>query len=57
MSWPSGIDIDDDEALVPLVGRPEDIRVMVAGGAGKHSSYLPTFGVTKSATRKIEPAG
>jgi hypothetical protein len=25
----------------------------VAGGAGKHSAFLPTFGLSKSITRRI----
>jgi len=30
-----------------------DIMVVVAGGAGKHSALLPTFGATRSVTRRI----
>jgi hypothetical protein len=30
--------------LLPIAERPEDIHVIVAGGPGKHSSWLPTFG-------------
>ncbi len=55
--WPKWIDQESDETLVPIVGQPEDIHVMVAGGAGKHSSFIPTFGITKSVTRRIEPVG
>jgi len=25
----------------------------VTGGAGKHSAFIPTFGATRSVTRKI----
>lgn len=53
--WPKWISQERDETLVPIVGAPEDIHVIVAGGAGKHSCFVPTFGVTKSVTRKIEP--
>jgi hypothetical protein len=31
----------------------EDIMVVVAGGAGKHSMYIPTFGATRSVTRPV----
>ncbi len=31
----------------------EDIMVMVAGGPGKHSMYVPTFGGTLSVTRPV----
>ncbi len=33
---------------------PEDIYVIVAGGAGKHSSWIPTFGLTATVMRRIE---
>ncbi|MBI2320836.1 MAG: hypothetical protein HYU88_01740 [Chloroflexi bacterium] len=32
--WPRWVDRDDDDFMVPLVRRPEDIHVMVAGGPG-----------------------
>jgi len=43
----------DDDALLPIVARPEDILIAVAGGAGKHSVYLPTFGITRAVTRPV----
>jgi hypothetical protein len=43
-SWPDWVDQNDDEALCPIVGKPED----------KHSAFIPTFGTSKSVTRKIE---
>ncbi len=39
---------------IPLTRCPSDIRVMVAGGAGKHSAWCPTFGATFSSTKVIE---
>jgi hypothetical protein len=51
---PDWIDLDDDDAEVPIVGAPEEILVLVAGGAGKHSAFIPTFGLSKSVTRRIE---
>ena len=54
MNWPKWLNKDDDRTTIPIVGRPEDIHVLVAGGAGKHSAFIPTFGVTKSMTRKVE---
>jgi hypothetical protein len=53
-NWPDWVDQDDDEALCPIVGRPEDIHIVVTGGPGKHSAFVPTFGTSKSVTRKIE---
>jgi hypothetical protein len=33
----------DKDALVPLTARKEDLIIIVVGGTGKHSSYLPAF--------------
>jgi len=39
---------------VPMVGSPEDLTIIVVGGPGKHSSWVPTFGgTTHSVTREI----
>lgn len=38
------------DATVPMAHRPEDFIVMVIGGAGKHSAYIPTFGGTRAVT-------
>ncbi len=39
--------------LVPPVRRPEEIRVFVAGGPGKHSVVMPGFGSTAAVTWPI----
>jgi hypothetical protein len=41
------------DADVPWCARPEDLIVLVAGGPGKHSSLVPTFGATRSVTMPI----
>jgi hypothetical protein len=38
--------------MVPIVHGPEDISVIVVGGAGKHSSWQPTFGDGTHYTRR-----
>ena len=39
---------------VPMVASPEDLAIIVLGGPGKHSSWVPTFGgTTHSVTREI----
>ena len=38
---------------LPVVDRWQDIQVAVAGGAGKHSVFIPTFGSTQSITKAI----
>ncbi|MCH9018003.1 MAG: hypothetical protein IIB89_09625, partial [Chloroflexi bacterium] len=39
---------------VPMVVEPDLLMIIVLGGPGKHSSWVPTFGgSTHSATREI----
>jgi hypothetical protein len=38
---------------VPISRSPEDIRIVVAGGTGKHSAWMPTFGATWSQTVRL----
>ena len=42
--------IDDPASMVPIVESPDAISIIVVGGAGKHSSWQPTFG-------RPDPAG
>ena len=42
------------DALVPVAKRPEDFIVIVIGGAGKHSAFIPTFGNGLSVTRALK---
>lgn len=44
------------DAPVPMAQRAEDIMIVVIGGAGKHSMYLPTVGETRSVTRALKLA-
>jgi hypothetical protein len=46
-------DVANDDALIPLVHEPSDIHVIVAGGAGKHSMALHSFGETYAQTKKV----
>ncbi len=43
-----------DDTLLPISPRPEDVHLIVAGGPGTHSVYLPCFGNSRAVTRKIE---
>jgi hypothetical protein len=36
-----------------LTRTPDDIQIVVAGGPGKHSSYIPTFGFTEACSVRI----
>ena len=42
---------------IPLVDRWEEVQVAVAGGAGKHSAFIPTFGATKPITKAVARKG
>jgi hypothetical protein len=52
---PAGFKDRPPETLAPIARTWTDIMVVVAGGAGKHSVVIPTFGATRSVTRRIEP--
>ncbi|MFN0091531.1 MAG: hypothetical protein ACKVWR_14885 [Acidimicrobiales bacterium] len=40
---------------VPITNRPENIQVIVTGGPGKHSAWMPTFGGdTRPVMRRLE---
>ncbi len=35
----------------------DDFMIVVAGGPGKHSAIVPTFGATRSVTRRVDDQG
>jgi hypothetical protein len=41
------------DTAVPCAASADDILVFVAGGAGKHSCFIPTFGSTQAMTRPL----
>ncbi len=41
---------------VHMWAKPEDLIIIVTGGAGKHSQWVPTFGNTRSVTRALKRA-
>jgi hypothetical protein len=45
------------DTLLPISPRPEDIWIVVAGGPGTHSVYVPCFGNSRAVTRRIAEAG
>ena len=51
--WPRWVDRNDPYCRVPVARRVSDITVIVTGGPGRHSAYLPGWG-TRSVTRKIQ---
>jgi hypothetical protein len=51
--WPRWLDFEQPGAMIPVVRRPEDILVVVAGGTGgPHSLYVSGWG-SRAVTRKI----
>lgn len=53
-TWHHRFEMKNDKAMIPLVETPEDVTVIVAGGAGKHSMALHSFGETRSVTVGID---
>jgi hypothetical protein len=51
---PEGFKDRPDDTPVSIARDWRDVMVIVAGGAGKHSAVIPTFGATRSVTRRIE---
>lgn len=53
--WPKWMrSIEDDDHLLPLVTDPAKFRIVVAGGPGKHSSVIPSWGQTVSVTLPLD---
>jgi hypothetical protein len=45
--------VDAPDTMVPIVRTADDISLIVVGGAGKHSSWQPTFGDGTHWTRRV----
>jgi len=43
------------DTLLPISIQPQDIGIVVAGGPGAHSVYIPSFGDTRAVTREVMP--
>ena len=41
------------DAMIPICKSPDDIGILVSGGPGTHSVFVPSFGITKSVTREV----
>ena len=48
-----GIEPLDDPNWFPLCRKSDQFMIVVGGGAGRHSMYIPTFGASTSITREI----
>ncbi len=49
--WQEALDGIDQ---APMTDSPDNIKVFVVGGAGKHSCVIPSWGMTKSVTLPVE---
>ncbi len=49
--------VHDPDELLPMTAEPDHVRVLVAGGAGKHSCVVPSWGMTRSVTVPVEYPG
>ncbi len=38
---------------IPVARHPDEILILVAGGAGKHSCWMPSMGSTSMVTRRV----
>jgi len=54
LAWARWMKAVDDDHLLPMTGEPDNIKVMVSGGPGKHSLVVPSWGMTRSATIPLE---
>ncbi|MFN8028457.1 MAG: hypothetical protein U0W40_19495 [Acidimicrobiia bacterium] len=55
LAWAPWMHEVPDDHLLPMTGHPDNIRVFVVGGAGKHSCVIPSWGMTTSVTVPVEP--
>ncbi|MCU1375070.1 MAG: hypothetical protein JWO68_2356 [Actinomycetia bacterium] len=53
-AWTQWMKIVADDHLLPMTAEPDNIRVVVAGGPGKHSLVVPSWGMTRSVTLPVE---
>jgi len=54
LAWAPWMKALADTDLVPMTGHPDNIRVFVCGGPGKHSCVVPSWGMTSSVTLPVE---
>ena len=52
-AWKGLVDESDPDALVPIVTNPDRISLVVAGSDGRHSAWMPAWGVCRGATEVV----
>ncbi|MBH01471.1 MAG: hypothetical protein CL469_02270 [Acidimicrobiaceae bacterium] len=53
LAWADWMHSLSDDELVPMTQQVENIKILVSGGAGKHSCVIPSWGMTRSVTVPI----
>lgn len=53
-SQPKYLDAADDDLAVSFTESVEDVHVVVAGGIGQHSVWVPAFGYSHAAAQRID---
>jgi hypothetical protein len=53
LAWAGWMKIVADDQPLPMTGHPDNIRVLVVGGPGKHTSLIPSWGMTRSVTLPV----
>ena len=54
LAWTQWMKTAPDDHRLPMTGEPGNIRVLVAGGPGKHTLLVPSWGMTRSVTLPVE---
>ena len=55
---PKHLEAADDDYPVPILKTADDAHIVVAGGPGRHSAWMPTFGISRIASRVLaDPDG
>lgn len=54
-AWAPWLEALADDESMPMTEHPDNIKVLVVGGPGKHSSVVPSWGMTTSITIPVEP--
>jgi hypothetical protein len=52
-TWPQWIEEASGDTLIPIVAEPRHLIVIVAGGNGRHSSWLPLWSATRLITELL----
>ena len=52
-AWAEWMKLAAPDDMLPMTAHPDNIQVFVVGGPGKHSSLIPSWGMTKSVTLPV----